>query len=113
MLQKLHKQHASNPLYIKPQAAIDTRFGIHHFAGDVYYQSIGFLEKNRDTFSADLIDLLHTTQSPFLKEIFSKVKAMVRIGDHEVIIILQLSLYIRQLRLARRLQLWVPNLRNL
>lgn len=79
MLQKLHKQHASNPLYIKPQAAIDTRFGIHHFAGDVYYESIGFLEKNRDTFSADLIDLLHTTKSPFLKEIFSGVKAMVRL----------------------------------
>ena len=81
MLQKLHKQLASNPLYIKPQAAVDTRFGICHFAGDVYYESIGFLEKNRDTFSADLIDLLHTTKSPFLKEIFSGVKAMVRIRN--------------------------------
>ena len=97
MLQKLHKQHhkedhkqhhkehheqdTSKPLYIKPQAAVDTRFGIRHFAGDVYYESIGFLEKNRDTFSADLIDLLHTTKSPFLKEIFSGVKAMVRIRN--------------------------------
>ena len=79
MLQKLHKQHASNcnPLYIKPQSAIDKTFGIHHFAGDVYYDSDGFLEKNRDTFSADLIDLLHNTKSPFLTEIFSGVKAMV------------------------------------
>ncbi|XP_065887692.1 unconventional myosin-VIIa-like [Dysidea avara] len=76
MLQKLHKQHADNSLYIKPQSAIDARFGIHHFAGDVYYDSVGFLEKNRDTFSADLIDLLHTTKSPFLTEIFSGVKAM-------------------------------------
>lgn len=79
MLQKLHRQHASNPLYFKPQAAIDTRFGIHHFAGDVFYESVGFLERNRDTFSADLIDLLHTTKSSFLKEIFIGVKAMVKI----------------------------------
>ena len=110
MLQKLHKQHASNPLYIKPQAAVDTRFGIHHFAGDVYYESIGFLEKNRDTFSADLIDLLHTTKSSFLKEIFSGVKAMVRIRNHKLIHLQHL--YIRPLRHARRLQLWVLSLRN-
>jgi len=88
MLQKLHKQHASNPIYIKPQSAIDTRFGIHHFAGDVFYDSIGFLEKNRDTFSADLIDLLHTTKSPFLTEIFSGVKAMVTILDQLLVCIL-------------------------
>ena len=111
MLLKLHKQHASNPLYIKPQSTIDTRFGIHHFAGDVFYDSNGFLEKNRDTFSADLIDLLHTTKSPFLKEIFSNVKSMVR---HTVMFFLLYdSLYIRPLRHARKLQLWVPNLKNL
>ena len=111
MLQKLHKQHASNPLYIKPQSAVDTRFGIHHFAGDVYYESIGFLEKNRDTFSADLIDLLHTTKSPFLKEIFSGVKAMVRVRNHNLTILLYF--HIRPPRHARRPQLWVPSLRSL
>ena len=111
MLLKLHKQHASNPLYIKPQSAIDTRFGIHHFAGDVYYDSDGFLEKNRDTFSADLIDLLHTTKSLFLKEIFSNVKSMVR---YTLIFFPPYDcLYIRPLRHARRLQRWVPNLKSL
>jgi len=81
MLQKLHKQHASNPFYIKPQSAIDTRFGIHHFAGDVYYNSIGFLEKNRDMFSADISNLLHITKSQFLIEMFSEVETMVTILD--------------------------------
>ena len=78
MLQKLHQQHVGNPLYIKPLGSIDTRFGIHHFAGGVYYESTGFLKKNRDTFSVDLNDLLHTTKSPFLQMFFSGIKATVR-----------------------------------
>jgi len=70
MLQKLHKQHSSNDLYIKPQFDSDKRFGIHHFAGVVYYKSDSFLEKNRDTFSVGLINLLGASKSQFLTKIF-------------------------------------------
>ena len=41
MLTKLHKQHANHPHYIKPKSAQNTQFGIKHFAGTVFYQSIG------------------------------------------------------------------------
>ena len=78
MLDKLHRQHTPNPNYVKPKSSLDRSFGIVHFAGTVYYSSSGFLEKNRDTFSNDLFDLLATTTSPFLKELFKNEKAMVR-----------------------------------
>ena len=77
MLEKLHKQHSGNTNYIKPKSSQVRSFGIAHFAGIVYYDAEGFLEKNRDTFSNDLFDLLSTTKSPFLKELFKNERAMV------------------------------------
>eukprot|EP00118_Oscarella_pearsei_P013161 m.102210 g.102210 ORF g.102210 m.102210 type:complete len:2208 (+) comp37156_c0_seq4:160-6783(+) len=76
MLAKLHKEHASKETYIKPKSTGDTRFGVVHFAGSVFYQSVGFLEKNRDTFSADLFDVVSETKNPFLKTVFKSEKAM-------------------------------------
>ena len=77
MLDKLHKQHTSNRHYIKPKSSQVHAFGLVHFAGVVYYTADGFLEKNRDTFSNDLFDLLSTTTSPFLSGLFKGEKAMV------------------------------------
>lgn len=53
-------------------------FPPHHSLPSLLSTSLGFLEKNRDTFSADLFDLLHTTKNPFLASLFSGDKAMVR-----------------------------------
>ena len=39
--------------------------------------SVGFLEKNRDTFSADLFDLLHKTRNQYLHSLFKGDTAMV------------------------------------
>eukprot|EP00117_Sycon_ciliatum_P034727 scpid4751/ scgid26450/ Myosin-VIIa; Protein crinkled len=76
LLIKLHKQHAEHIYYLKPKSAQNTTFGVRHFAGDVYYESRGFLEKNRDTFSADLIDLLTVSKCAFLASLFLKEKKM-------------------------------------
>ena len=77
MLKKLHQQHSKSAYYIKPQSDTQHKFGIRHFAGVVYYQAEDVLEKNRDTFSADLFDLLQKSRSRFLLELFKGEKAMV------------------------------------
>lgn len=41
MLQKLNSIHANNKSFLSPRSIHDTRFGIAHFAGDVYYQTEG------------------------------------------------------------------------
>ena len=78
MLKKLHNQHQHNKHYLKPRSDERHAFGIAHFAGDVYYQAEGVLEKNRDTFSNDLFDLLHQSKSKHLLELFAGEGAMVR-----------------------------------
>ena len=77
MLDKLHRQHSANDHYLKPKSTFTKAFGINHFAGLVWYQADGVLEKNRDTFSPDLFDLLHTSKNAHLNVLFSGEKAMV------------------------------------
>ncbi|GFO48953.1 myosin-viia [Plakobranchus ocellatus] len=71
MLNKLHQYHSSNVNYLKPKAAVNRTFGLQHFAGIVFYDSDGFLEKNRDTFSADLVQLIQSSKSKFINTLFS------------------------------------------
>merc|ERR1719259_243045 len=73
MLQKLTAQHNSNKYFVKMKSDLNQAFGINHFAGTVFYSTSGFLEKNRDTFSADLLGLLtsNLNNNKFLKTLFS------------------------------------------
>lgn len=41
MLQKLNGVHANNKAFLQPKNIHDARFGIAHFAGEVYYQAEG------------------------------------------------------------------------
>lgn len=77
LLNKLHKTHSTNTNYLKPKADIDQSFGLNHFAGVVFYKTEGFLEKNRDTFNADLIQLIQVSQNKFLYQLFVQDFAMV------------------------------------
>ena len=55
LVQRLHQQHANHEDYLKPRSDTSTAFGINHFAGVVFYDTRGFLEKNRDTASNDIL----------------------------------------------------------
>ncbi|XP_054580744.1 unconventional myosin-VIIa isoform X3 [Eptesicus fuscus] len=76
MLHKLNSQHKLNANYIPPKNNHDTQFGINHFAGVVYYETQGFLEKNRDTLHGDIIQLVHSSRNKFIKQIFQADVAM-------------------------------------
>uniref|UniRef100_A0A6J0T705 Unconventional myosin-VIIb isoform X1 n=1 Tax=Pogona vitticeps TaxID=103695 RepID=A0A6J0T705_9SAUR len=70
MLNKINLHHGQSKIYIPPRSVHDTVFGINHFAGAVYYQSKGFLEKNRDMLSSDIMQLVHSSKNKFLRQIF-------------------------------------------
>jgi len=72
MLAKLHKTHGSHKNYLKPKSDINTSFGLNHFAGVVFYDTRGFLDKNRDTFSPDLLHLVSQSTNKFLRQIFAQ-----------------------------------------
>ncbi|XP_030055927.1 unconventional myosin-VIIa isoform X2 [Microcaecilia unicolor] len=76
MLNKLNSQHKVNTNYIPPKNNYETQFGIYHFAGVVYYEAKGFLEKNRDTLHGDIIQLVHSSKNKFIKQIFQADVAM-------------------------------------
>uniref|UniRef100_A0A8C9Q4L1 Myosin VIIB n=1 Tax=Spermophilus dauricus TaxID=99837 RepID=A0A8C9Q4L1_SPEDA len=84
MLQKLNSVHANNKAFLKPKNIHDARFGIAHFAGEVYYQAEGFLEKNRDMLSADILTLVYSSKNKFLREIFNLESAETKLGHSTI-----------------------------
>ncbi|XP_031414316.1 unconventional myosin-X isoform X2 [Clupea harengus] len=72
LLEKLHSRHATNPYYVKPRVA-DHQFGIKHYAGEVLYDARGILEKNRDTFRDDILNMLKDSRLDFIYDLFEQV----------------------------------------
>ncbi|XP_057680979.1 myosin-IIIa isoform X3 [Corythoichthys intestinalis] len=48
---------------------IDLGFGIHHYAGKVIYNATGFLAKNRDMLSADIVLLLRSSENELIRKL--------------------------------------------
>ncbi|XP_075069014.1 unconventional myosin-X [Mixophyes fleayi] len=74
LLEKLHNQHANNSFYVKPRVAVHN-FGVKHYAGEVLYDVRGTLEKNRDTFRDDLLNLLRESRLDFIYDLFEHVSS--------------------------------------
>ncbi|MGH0153065.1 UNVERIFIED_CONTAM: hypothetical protein FKN15_058834 [Acipenser sinensis] len=47
-------------------------FIIHHYAGKVSYDVEGFCERNRDVLFSDLIELMQSSEIPFIRALFSE-----------------------------------------
>uniref|UniRef100_A0A803XVG6 Myosin VIIB n=1 Tax=Meleagris gallopavo TaxID=9103 RepID=A0A803XVG6_MELGA len=80
MLIKINSLHGKSRVYIPPKSDHDTKFGINHFAGAVFYESKDFLEKNRDTLSANVMQVVHSSKNKFLKEIFQGLDTTKRLS---------------------------------
>ncbi|KAM4875157.1 unconventional myosin-X [Thomomys bottae] len=74
LLEKLHNQHSNNHFYVKPRVAVNN-FGVKHYAGEVQYDVRGILEKNRDTFRDDLLNLLRESRFDFIYDLFEHVSS--------------------------------------
>ncbi|KAF0046481.1 hypothetical protein F2P81_000114 [Scophthalmus maximus] len=61
-----------NPFYVKPRVAVHF-FGVRHYAGEVVYDVRGMLEKNRDTFRDDILNLLRESRLDFVYDLFEHV----------------------------------------
>ncbi|XP_056148593.1 unconventional myosin-X [Lampris incognitus] len=72
LLEKLHSQHSKNLFYVKPRVAVHY-FGVKHYAGEVVYDVRGMLEKNRDTFRDDILNLLRESRLDFVYDLFEHV----------------------------------------
>eukprot|EP01114_Cavostelium_apophysatum_P017815 TRINITY_DN5376_c0_g1_i1.p1 TRINITY_DN5376_c0_g1~~TRINITY_DN5376_c0_g1_i1.p1 ORF type:complete len:951 (-),score=287.82 TRINITY_DN5376_c0_g1_i1:42-2894(-) len=70
-LVKLFNNYPSHAHFEKPRLS-RTTFIVKHYAGDVAYDTTGFLEKNKDTLQDDLIDLMQSSSLPFVKSLLEK-----------------------------------------
>jgi len=75
-LQKINSQHGSSSCFVKSKSLSRASFGVVHFAGTIEYDVRGILDKNRDTFSADLVGLVCESNMEFLFNLFAKEMSM-------------------------------------
>ena len=68
-LGKLKKGNAKNKVF-KGKVKSKVGFGVQHYAGLVTYDATGFLEKNRDTLTVDLVEMLQTSSNPFINMLY-------------------------------------------
>ena len=68
MLDKLNQFLRSNEYYEVPHKR-EAAFIIAHYAGKVKYQIVGFREKNKDLMRHDVMNLLKSSKSAFVREL--------------------------------------------
>ncbi|XP_029160851.1 unconventional myosin-Va isoform X2 [Nylanderia fulva] len=68
--EKLYTKCIKSKHFEKPRFGTSA-FLIHHFADLVQYETVGFLEKNRDTVIEEQMDVLRGSENKLLKKLFS------------------------------------------
>lgn len=69
-LNKIYNSFKNSRIVYKPSRFASTDFAVAHYAGEVIYDIISFLEKNTDKLHADIINLFKTSSMPILKSLF-------------------------------------------
>ncbi|OII73353.1 myosin-related protein [Cryptosporidium ubiquitum] len=65
-----NKTHNDNQVIYKPSKMSNSSFAVSHYAGPVIYDTRGFLEKNRDQLHSDVTELLRSSESCLITELF-------------------------------------------
>ncbi len=69
LVNKFHSQFKSSSRYIRPRGN-DISFVINHYAGKVVYEARGFLEKNRDNLSSNIVECMKKSKVHRIAELF-------------------------------------------
>ncbi|KAK6590362.1 myosin-related [Cryptosporidium xiaoi] len=65
--------YGSQQIIYKPSKMSNTSFAVSHYAGPVIYDTRGFLEKNRDQLHSDVTELLLSSESSLINELFNPI----------------------------------------
>lgn len=79
-MQKFKKAQGANPLVVF-DVKQQNKFTLRHFIEDVTYNVQNFLEKNKDTMSQDVEQLLSTSSVPLVKHLFTAAGTTDSPGD--------------------------------
>ncbi|KAG5177395.1 myosin I, high molecular weight-Acanthamoeba sp [Tribonema minus] len=77
-LSRVQQIHSKSPQYVMPTRKNCTDpearncFGVLHYAGEVFYNVRGFLDKNRDALHPDVIEAMQSSKSQIVSEIFQE-----------------------------------------
>jgi myosin heavy subunit len=74
LIKKFHSHFGSHEAY-SANLRDPNRFLLRHYAGEVTYDIRGFLQKNTDRVSEDLVGLVASSGSQLMKELFGDLKA--------------------------------------
>lgn len=69
LVNKFHSHYKASSRYIRPRGN-DISFVINHYAGKVVYDARGFLEKNRDNLSSNLVECMKASTLDLIAELF-------------------------------------------
>ncbi|KAG8504710.1 Myosin-IIIa [Galemys pyrenaicus] len=60
---------------------MELSFGIHHYAGKVFYNASGFLAKNRDTLPTDIVLLLRSSENSVIRQLVNHPLTKTKTGN--------------------------------
>ncbi|XP_063420548.1 myosin-IIIb-like [Mytilus trossulus] len=69
-VRKVTANHAKSDIIVKKRND-DPEFGVCHFAGKVWYDCHGFLDRNKDTLNDDLFDCMKDSTNDFIRDLFT------------------------------------------
>lgn len=80
---KLLSVHKDDPAFSTPRVGKqkDVQFTIAHYAGSVTYTTVGWLERNKDTVSDDVMTLLRSSSDSLLPSIFAEAPKSADEGE--------------------------------
>ncbi|CAM9773650.1 unnamed protein product, partial [Discosporangium mesarthrocarpum] len=67
---KAVRSYKDHPNFSKDRLATSLQFSIAHYAGEVIYDTLGFVEKNRDQLHGDLLKMLSLSTNKILRSLF-------------------------------------------